>query len=575
MNKKITALLAVMLASIFSFVTISEAQTMKSGGLNARQEKIVTIGAFTANGDMQKLKAALNEGLDAGLTVNEIKEILVQLYAYCGFPRSLNAIGAFMGVMEEREKKGIKDEMGKEASPLPANKSRIELGTEIQTRLIGTPATGGYITFTPAIDEFLKGHLFGDIFGRDNLNFQSRELATISALASMEGVNSQLQSHFNIGRNTGLTEGQMKSLISVLETKVGKKEADNASEVLGKVVSTKAGRNSELAPLIIQEQGSFAVGGTVISNSGTFDPYKPTPEGQTFHGDHAYVFYQVPVNARKLPLVLWHGFGQFSKTWETTPDGREGYQNIFLRRGFGVYVIDQPRRGNAGRSTVQTTITPTPDEQVWFNTFRLGVWPNFFPGVQFSRDPEALHQYFRQMTPDTGPIDINVTSDAVTALFNKIGPGILVTHSHSGGMGWRTAIKNRNIRAIVAYEPGSNFIFPNGEVPPPMPSSGGPLEAIGAPLSEFMLLTKIPIIIFYGDNIPEKPMANPGQDQWRVRLVMARLWRDAVNRRGGDVTVVHLPEIGIRGNTHFPFSDLNNLEIADLLSTFLEKKGLN
>jgi hypothetical protein len=108
-----------------------------------------------------------------------------------------------------------------------------------------------------------------------------------------------------------------------------------------------------------------------------------------------------------------------------------------------------------------------------------------------------------------------------------------------------------------------------------MPSSGGTLEAAGVPLSEFMLLTRIPIIIFYGDNIPERPMAIPSQDQWRVRLAMARLWRDAVNRRGGDVTVVHLPETGIRGNTHFPFSDLNNREIADLMYKFLEKKGLN
>src|SRR5512139_272699 len=333
--------------------------------------------------------------------------------------------------------------------------------------------------------------------------------------------------------------------------------------------------NGKHAPLIIQEQGSFSVGGTVITNPGTFDPVKMSPEGQTLHGDHAYVFYQIPVNARKLPLVLWHGYPQFSKTWETTPDGREGYQNIFLRRGFGVYVIDQPRRGNAGRSTQPSTLTPVADEQKWFNIYRLGLWPNFFPGVQFSRDSEALNQYFRQMTPDTGPIDINVNSDAVAALFNKIGPGILVTHSRRGGMGWRIAIKSRNVRAIVAYEPGSNFIFPNGEVPPPMASSAGPLEAIGAPLSEFMMLTKIPIIIFYGDNIPENPMANLGQDRWRVRLAMARLWRDAVNRHGGDVTVVHLPEIGIRGNTHFPFSDLNNLEIADLLSGFLEKKGLN
>ncbi len=103
---------------------------------------------------------------------------------------------------------------------------------------------------------------------------------------------------------------------------------------------TTISRNDKPVPLIIQEQGSFAVGGTVITNPGTFDAIKRGPEGQTLHGDHAYVFYQVPVNARKFPLVLWHGYGQSTKTWETTPDGREGYQNIFLRRGFGVYVID-------------------------------------------------------------------------------------------------------------------------------------------------------------------------------------------------------------------------------------------
>ena len=328
-------------------------------------------------------------------------------------------------------------------------------------------------------------------------------------------------------------------------------------------------------PLVIQEQGSLAVGGTVVTNPGTFDPIKMSPEGQTLRGDHARVFYQLPVNARKLPLVMWHGFGQYSKTWETTPDGREGYQNIFLRRGFGVYVLDQPRRGNAGRSTQPATIKVEPDEQKWFGIFRLGIWPSFFPGVQFSKDPQALDQYFRQMTPDTGPIDIAVNSDAVATLFHKIGPGVLVTHSHSGGMGWATVLKSEKIRAVVSYEPGSNFIFPEGELPPPMPSSGGTLNASSVPLADFIKLTKIPIIIYYGDNIPAKPTDNPGQDQWRVRLAMAKLWAEAVNRHGGDATVVHLPEIGIHGNTHFPFSDLNNGKIADLMYEFLEKKGLN
>jgi len=333
--------------------------------------------------------------------------------------------------------------------------------------------------------------------------------------------------------------------------------------------------NSKLGYLRIQKQGSFTVGGTVITNPGTFDPAKMTPEGQTFHGDHAYVFYQIPTNGRKLPLVFWHGYGQSSKTWETTPDGRDGFQNIFLRRGFSVYVIDQPRRGKAGRSTQPITTTPVPDEQKWFNIFRIGIWPEFFPGVQFSQDPMALEQYFRQMTPDTGPIDIDVNSDAVADLFDKIGKGVLVTHSHSGGMGWQTLIKSGNIRAVVSYEPGSGFVFPEGEVPPPMQSSAGELKASSVSRSDFIKLTKIPIVIYYGDNIPEQPSENPGQDNWRVRLAMARLWSDAINRHGGDVTIVHLPEMGIYGNTHFPFSDLNNLEIADLLSDWLKEKGLD
>jgi hypothetical protein len=271
---------------------------------------------------------------------------------------------------------------------------------------------------------------------------------------------------------------------------------------------------------------------------------------------------------------MWHGAGQSARTWETTPDGREGYQNIFLRRRFPVYLLDQPRRGKAGRGTVAATVAPTPDDQQWFNQFRLGLWPDFFPGVKFSPDAEALEQYFRQITPNTGPYDPAVISDATAALFEKIGPGILVTHSQSGGPGWLTAIKSPYVRAIVSYEPGSAFVFPQDEVPAPMSSAAGPLEAVGVPLQDFVKLTKIPIVIYYGDNIPEQPSMQPGQDSWRVRLAMARLFRDAVNHRGGDVTVVHLPELGIRGNTHFPFSDLNNLEVADQMSVFLEMKRL-
>lgn len=335
--------------------------------------------------------------------------------------------------------------------------------------------------------------------------------------------------------------------------------------------STPAGSSA----LVLEAQGSFAVGGTIATSPGTFDPLHPSTEGGTLHGDHAYVFYQVPAGARPLPLVLWHGAGQSSKTWETTPDGREGFQNLFLRRRFSVYLIDQPRRGSAGRSSVPLAIPATTDDQIWFGMFRIGVWPDYFPGVQFSREPQALDQFFRSMTPNTGPFDAEVSARAVAALFEKIGDGVLVTHSQGGGPGWLTAMKSSRVRAVVSYEPGSGFVFPEGEVPAPMPSLTGSLEAVGVPREQFMALTKLPIAIYFGDNIPAEPSSNPGQDNWRVRLAMARLWRDAVNRHGGDVTVVHLPELGIHGNTHFPFSDTNNVEIANLLSRFLAEKHLD
>lgn len=316
----------------------------------------------------------------------------------------------------------------------------------------------------------------------------------------------------------------------------------------------------------IEEQGSFAVGGSVMTDS----------LGHTYHGDHAYVFYQHPVNARKYPLVFAHGVGQFSKTWETTPDGREGFQNIFLRRGFSTYLVDQPRRGNAGRSTETVTLSPTFDEEDWFNRFRVGIYPNYFEGVQFSQDKETLNQFFRQMTPTIGTIDLDVFSDAYATLFDKIGDAIFVTHSQGGGVGWMTFPKTKNIKAIVAYEPGTNVPFPAGE----MPDEGKVLtlskktEGVEVSMSVFMEFTKIPIIIYFGDNLPETN-ERPELYEWTRRLHLMRKWAEMLNSLGGDVTVIHLPEVGLYGNTHFPFSDLNNIEVADHLSKWLHEKGLD
>jgi len=429
---------------------------------------------------------------------------------------------------------------------------------------------------TPKLAELTDDVLFGDVWERPGLSKRDRSLVTVSALIAMNRPE-QLRSHLALARTNGVKHEELTETITHLAFYAGWPSAITAAGVAKEVLAAPANTTAtpQTAPFTIQEQGSFAVGGTVIQSPGTFDPLKQTPDGQTLHGDHARVFYQVPVNARKLPLVMWHGFGEFSKTWETTPDGREGFQNIFLHRRFPVYLIDQPRRGGAGRSTVGTMISAAPDEQQWFSTFRLGTWPDYFPEVQFSKKPEALEQFFRQMVPDTGPIDGKVATKAVSALFDKIGPGILVTHSHSGGFGWQAAISNKNVKAIVSYEPGSGFVFPEGEVPKPMPSLTGELAAVEVPLSEFMALTKIPIVIYYGDNIAAEPSKVPGKDHWRVRLAMAKLWAEAVNRKGGDVTVVHLPEVGVRGNTHFLMSDLNNTQIANLMSDWLAKKGLD
>jgi 4-carboxymuconolactone decarboxylase len=244
MDIKFNVFLTIVIVSVLNFAAISEAQNMDSSqALSAKQQSIIPIAAFTANGDMEKLNVALNEGLEAGLTVNEIKEILVQMYAYAGFPRSLNGITTFMAVMEERQAKGIKDEAGKKASPVPADLNRDEYGAKVRAKLAGldrVPPPGGWQLFSPVIDAFLKEHLFADIFARDVLDYQARELATIAALASMPGVEGQLRFHLGAAMNTGLTEAQMKGFILVLKSKVGLKEAETSNALLTEVLSSRA-----------------------------------------------------------------------------------------------------------------------------------------------------------------------------------------------------------------------------------------------------------------------------------------------------------------------------------------------
>lgn len=220
-------------------VEAQDMETYRKESLSRRQQAIVPIAALTAKGDTAHLKTALSEGLESGLTVSEIKEVLTHLYAYTGFPRSLNALGTFMKVLDERKAKNINDAEGEDASPLPTDKTSLELGTEVQTRLSGRPVQGGVMAFAPAVDYFLKAHLFGDLFGRDNLAESDRELATLSALASLEGAESQFRSHVRYATNAGVTSGQLWQISHILKDKVGVREAWRANQVLSAIYERK------------------------------------------------------------------------------------------------------------------------------------------------------------------------------------------------------------------------------------------------------------------------------------------------------------------------------------------------
>lgn len=218
--------------------TTRESQNMTSTStasetLSARQQAIVPIAAFAAAGDLAGLNTALNQGLDAGLTVSDAREILVQLYAYAGFPRSLNALGELMRVLESRKQRGIQDALGQAPShPIPTGDALLAAGTANQTKLAGSPVKGPVFDFAPAIDGYLKTHLFGDIFERDNLDWQNREIATVAMLAALPGAEPQVQAHMRISMNVGITAGQLRQLDQVLDERVNADAARRAREAL-------------------------------------------------------------------------------------------------------------------------------------------------------------------------------------------------------------------------------------------------------------------------------------------------------------------------------------------------------
>jgi hypothetical protein len=326
-------------------------------------------------------------------------------------------------------------------------------------------------------------------------------------------------------------------------------------------------------PLVLETMGAGPFGGTAIG----------LPDS-SLHCDHGYVEWFIPPNARRLPLLMIHASS--TRTWQTTFDGREGFQPTFLRRGFAVYMTDLPRTGRAGQGCARTTYEPEVGfDQTGFTVWRLGLWPlrggdptpNFYPGVQFPvNDPRALDEFLRIQYPEfNAPENEQVETDALAVLLEEIGPSVLLTHSSTGIRGWITATKSTNVAAIVSYEPG-NYAFPAGEAPTALPDGTPVTGGVNPiPLAEFQKLTKFPIQIVWGDYVPTQRDPNPSLEFRRQRLVISQLFAAAVNRHGGDAEVLVLPEIGVTGNTHFPMLDLNSQRIANLLSQYLRDHGID
>lgn len=327
----------------------------------------------------------------------------------------------------------------------------------------------------------------------------------------------------------------------------------------------------------IAKQGSFSVSGTVIRREGTYDNTKfagwaeQVETGQSYRADHAFVNYQIPTKANKYPLIFIHGYGGSGVCWEMTPDDRDGFATLMLKKKYPTYVMDLPGRGRAGRTTAENSLRPVADEMFWFDIWRIGLWPNYNEGVQFSKDTEYLSQFFREMTPDLS--DHKQDVPAIKALADKIGGNILVTHSAGGYPGWIAAMQNTNVKAVAAFESGG-YVFPKGEVPEPISGLTGTLRGVEVSAEEFKNLTEIPIVLYFGDYIPEEPSKNLGDENWRVRLAMARKFVETVNKHGGNATLVELPKLGIKGNTHFLMQDLNNNVIADLFDKWLKENNL-
>lgn len=210
--------------------------------LTVREQAIVAVASYTGKGDLEHLKPAFTQALETGMTINEINEVLIHAYAYCGFPRSLRAIQTFMQVVDERKAAGINDPVGREASAVKDDRNRYERGRDVLAEISGTPADApkaGYAVFAPTIERFLKEHLFTDLFERDLLTCRERELATVSILAGVGGVEPMAVGHMSICLHLGITPEQLSALLNIVEMNLGKNYSEPLRKVLNQITEKK------------------------------------------------------------------------------------------------------------------------------------------------------------------------------------------------------------------------------------------------------------------------------------------------------------------------------------------------
>ena len=323
--------------------------------------------------------------------------------------------------------------------------------------------------------------------------------------------------------------------------------------------------------LVIEKQGVFASGGRVTEPiAGEYDPTQnwmdAERKGTTTHVDHANTFYQIPAGGNGNPIVFLHGYGQTRTGWQATPDGREGWADLFLKKGYPVFLVDQPRRGAAG-ATEEIVNDPGDvsgtkfkvGEQAWYTHFRIGrVAPERYEGSQFPEGDEAQRQFFCQMTPNTGNYDEMLFGKTLSAVLADVQhmtgkKSIYVTHSQGGRVGWAT--DTENMAAIVAVEPGF-------------------APEVGSDTYKKFVAAKVPMLFLFGDYIENGPEDIQSTGFWKMVLQQCRDFAKQYNADGGDATVIYLPEQGINGNSHFMFQEKNNALIADLIAEWLAKHNL-